>query len=301
MNEKPALKADFAPEPLFVIITGLSGAGKSTAMRFLEDLGCYCVDNLPPSLVPTFFSLYKQSGGSGTGVAIASDVRSGALFSDFSEMVKTLGEFEVKFDILYLDCDTDKLIMRFKQVRRNHPLQQGRSMEEAIEEERRRLEPIRDVATLIIDTSNLADSGLRETLIRNLTGEEAADIIRIEFVSFGFKYGIPRDADFVFDLRFLPNPFYVEDLRALSGDNEDVYKYVMSQPLAEAYFERIVDLVESTLEPFVGVGKTSLVVGLGCTGGRHRSVAFAKRLAEHFEGEGRKSRATHRDLAKPQT
>lgn len=301
MDEKPTQEPDFSPAPLFVIITGLSGAGKSTAMRFLEDLGCYCVDNLPPSLVPTFFSLYRQSGTAGTGVAIASDVRSGALFGDFSEMVKSLRDLGVKFDILYLDCDTDKLILRFKQVRRNHPLQQGRSMEEAIEEERRRLEPIRTVATLMIDTSDLEDSGLRETLIRNLMGEDSADLIRIEFVSFGFKYGIPRDADFVFDMRFLPNPFYLTDLRPMSGENEAVYNYVMSQPLSFEYFNRIVDLVEGTLEPFVKVGKTNLVVGLGCTGGRHRSVAFAKRLAEHFQGEGRRSWATHRDIAKPQS
>jgi UPF0042 nucleotide-binding protein len=281
-----------------VIITGLSGAGKSTAMRFLEDLGCYCLDNLPPGLVADFFALYEQGGPPGSGVVIASDIRSGALFDDFTDMVESLRESQIPFEILYLDCSTHTLVRRFKEVRRNHPLQIKQSMLKAIEDERHRLEPIRAIATRIIDTSNLNASDLRETLIRTLISEEKASVVSIDFTSFGFKYGIPRDVDFVFDARFLPNPYYVPELRQLTGKNKEVYNYVMEGSLASAYFEKIVSLISLTLESFFKVGKTSLTVGIGCTGGHHRSVAFATRLADHFEKQGHRSRAAHRDISK---
>jgi UPF0042 nucleotide-binding protein len=281
-----------------IIITGLSGAGKSTAMRFLEDLGCYCLDNLPPALVADFFTLYEQGGSTGPGVVIASDVRSGALFDDFTDMVETLRGSQVPFEILYLDCSTHTLVRRFREVRRNHPLQVNQSMLEAIEEERHRLEPIRAIATRIIDTSNLNAPELRKTLIRTLVSEEKASVVAIDFTSFGFKYGIPRDVDFVFDARFLPNPYYVPELRQLTGESKAVYDYVMAGSLATAYFEQIVSLIELTLESFFHVGKTSLTVGIGCTGGHHRSVAFARRLADHFEQHGHRSRAAHRDISK---
>ena len=280
------------------IITGLSGAGKSTAMRFLEDLGCYCLDNLPPALVADFYTLYERGGSSGPGVVVASDVRSGALFDDFTDMVETLKKAGVSFEILYLDCSTDTIVHRFKEVRRNHPLQVQQSMLEAIEEERQRLEPIRAIATRIIDTSNLNSADLREALIQTLVSEEKASVVSFDFTSFGFKYGIPRDVDFVFDVRFLPNPYYVPELRQLTGENQQVYDYVMESPLSEAYFEKIVTLIEITLESFFEVGKTNLSVGIGCTGGHHRSVAFAHRLAKHFDERGHRSRAAHRDISK---
>jgi UPF0042 nucleotide-binding protein len=293
----------FAAGAPLVIITGLSGAGKSTAMRLLSDLGCYCLDNLPPALVTDFFALYEQSEGAsgGSGVAIASDVRSGALFDDFTDMVKALEASHVGFEILYLDCSADTLISRFKEVRRNHPLQVGLSMSEAIDEERRRLEPIRAIATRIIDTSGLTADGLREAIIRTLIGRDKTDIVTVEFVSFGFKYGVPRDVDFVFDARFLPNPHYEPDLRAMTGEDQAVYDYVMAGPLADPYFNLIADIITLTTEPFFKVGKTNLTVGIGCTGGRHRSVAFARRLAAHFSKSGRRSVAVHRDALKSPT
>ncbi len=281
-----------------VIITGLSGAGKSTAMRFLEDLGCYCLDNLPPGLVADFYALYEQGGSAGPGVVIASDVRSGELFNDFTAMVESLRESQIPFEILYLDCSTHTLLRRFKEVRRNHPLQINQSMIEAIEDERGRLEQIRALATRIIDTSNLQASDLREALISTLISEDKATVISIDFNSFGFKYGIPRDVDFVFDARFLPNPYYIPELRNLTGKDTDVYNYVMDGSLASTYFEKIVSLIDLTLESFFKVGKTNLSVGIGCTGGHHRSVAFAERLANHFEERGHRSRAAHRDLTK---
>ncbi len=283
-----------------VIITGLSGAGKSTAMRVFEDLGYYCVDNLPPGLIPDFYNLYQQSNGDGPGVVIASDVRSGALFDDFSETVNSLRDDGIEFEILYLDAANHVLTNRFSEVRRSHPLEAGISLNDAIEQERRLLEPIRGVADHLIDTSSFDTVRLREAVVHAMLGESASDIIRLKFVSFGFKYGVPRDVDFIFDVRFLPNPFYVPELRSMTGEEEEVYEYVMSSPLADEFFAKTVELLELTLESFVNVGKMSLTVGVGCTGGRHRSVALARRLRHHFKAAGRRSSIGHRDKAKPQ-
>ena len=300
MVQKESKPKFIAGVPL-IIITGLSGAGKSTAMRFLDDLGCYCLDNLPPALIPDFFTLYEQSSSPNHGVVVVSDVRSGALFDDFTDMVKALEASEVGFNILYLDCSTQTLIDRFKEVRRAHPLKTDQSTASAIEAERKLLEPIRAIATRIIDTSSLDAAGLRQALIRNVITKESADVISLEILSFGFKYGIPRDVDFVFDVRFLPNPFYVDELRPKTGEDPDVMNYVMADPLANSYFEKICELIELTLESFVNVGKTNLTVSFGCTGGRHRSVAFARRLAEHFSNRDRSAQAIHRDSTKHQS
>ncbi len=292
-------KPKFVAGAPLVIITGLSGAGKSTAMRFLEDLGCYCLDNLPPSLIPDFFNLYEQGGTLGPGVVVASDVRSGILFDDFDDTIRSLDESGTDFKILYLDCATETLIRRFKEVRRSHPLQTAQPMEEAIEEERTRLEPIRAISHLTIDTSRLDAADLREALLANLIAADMSDVVQLTFLSFGFKHGIPRDVDFVFDVRFLPNPHYIPELRQGTGKDKEVYAYVMSDPIADDFFEKTASLIDLTLESFVKVGKTSITVGVGCTGGRHRSVAFARRLADHFDKHGKQSLAVHRDASKP--
>lgn len=297
MNQTPF----FRQNADLVIITGLSGAGKSSAMRFLEDLGCYCVDNLPPSLIPTFYNLYQQSGTMSQGVVIASDLRSGALFDEFETTVNSLRASGASFYIVYLDCATDRLISRFKEVRRNHPLHSLKgSTQDAIEEERRRLDPIRALATNLIDTSDLSPAELRKALVKELIAEESSHVMTLDFVSFGFKYGLPRDVDFLFDLRFLPNPFYISELRPKTGEHIEVYRYVMKQPLSDPFFDKLVELIDLTVESFIKVGKTSLTIGLGCTGGRHRSVAFAMRLADYFRDRGRKAHTHHRDAAKPQ-
>ncbi len=284
-----------------LVITGLSGAGKSTAMRVFEDLGCYCVDNLPPSLIPAFFDLWKQqSAVGGGGVVVASDVRSGALFDDFRDTVDTLEESGIRFEILYLDATTHVLINRFNEVRRSHPLQAGRSLREAIEEERRRLRPIREIAGQIVDTSDLDAPALREVIVAGLPGADPERAVRLSFVSFGFKYGVPQDADYVFDVRFLPNPFYVPELRPRTGEDDEVYRYVMSREGADDFHHNMVELLAPTLESFVRVGKLSITVAVGCTGGRHRSVAFARRLAEHFSNSGWRSVCRHRDAGRLQ-
>jgi UPF0042 nucleotide-binding protein len=294
---EPQGKRKHATGTPLLIITGLSGAGKSTAMRAFEDLGCYCADNLPPSLIPSFFDLCERSGAINAGVVIASDVRSGALFGDFLDTARELDDAGIAYGILYLDAATDVLINRFSEVRRAHPLEPRLSIQEAIEEERRMLEPIRAVATYVIDTSALDAARLREAIAQTVGGD-AASAVRIKFLSFGYKYGVPRDADFVFDVRFLPNPFYVPELKDRTGQDPEVLRYVMSQPLAADYFDRIAALVELTLASFVKVGKRNLAVAFGCTGGKHRSVAFAERMAARFEENGVPSRAVHRDAAR---
>jgi RNase adapter protein RapZ len=300
MNDNPIVHPLPAGVPL-IIITGLSGAGKSQAMRFLEDLGCFCVDNLPPALIPTFFHLCEQSQVTGAGVAIVSDVRSGALFRDFTETIDMLKMDGVQHELLYLDGSTDTLIRRFKEVRRNHPLQaSGLSMEAAIEEERQRLIPIREIADQIVDTSELTSTAFRNVLVQNLFSEEAAKAVKIHILSFGFKYGTPRDVDFVFDVRFLPNPFYDPALTHQTGEDEAVYDFVMSPPVSDEFFSKTVSLLECTLDPFVEKGKTNVSIGIGCTGGRHRSVAFAKRLDNYFKQKGIGASLSHRDMTKPQ-
>jgi UPF0042 nucleotide-binding protein len=296
MSETQA-KRQYATGTPLLIITGLSGAGKSTAMRAFEDMGCYCADNLPPSLIPSFFDLCERSGAINAGVVIASDVRSGALFGDFLDTARELDEAGVAYGILYLDAATDVLINRFSEVRRAHPLEPRLPIQEAIEEERRMLEPIRAVATYVIDTSALDAARLREAIAQTVAGD-AASAVRLKFLSFGYKYGVPRDADFVFDVRFLPNPFYVPELKDRTGQDAEVRRFVMSQPVAGAAFDRIAELVELTLAGFVEVGKHNLAVAFGCTGGRHRSVAFAELMAARFEERGYPSRAVHRDAAR---
>jgi UPF0042 nucleotide-binding protein len=291
-------KRKYATGTPLLIITGLSGAGKSTAMRAFEDLGCYCADNLPPGLIPSFYDLCERSGAIGAGVVIASDVRSGALFGDFLDTARELDEAGAEYGILYLDAATDVLINRFSEVRRAHPLELPRlSVQDAIEEERRMLEPIRAIATYVIDTSSLDAAGLREAIVQTVAGD-VAHTARLKLLSFGYKYGVPRDADFVFDVRFLPNPFYVPELRDRTGQDAEVLRYVMSQPLADEYFGKIAELVELTLDGFVKVGKRNLEVAFGCTGGRHRSVAFAERMASLFTSKGYPARAIHRDAAR---
>jgi RNase adapter protein RapZ len=296
MGEMPT-KPKYATGTPLLIITGLSGAGKSTAMRAFEDLGCYCADNLPPELIPSFFDLCERSGAINAGVVIASDVRSGALFDDFLDTARALEEAGVAFGILYLDAATDVLINRYSEVRRAHPLEPRFSIQDAIEEERRLLEPIRAIATHVIDTSALDAGRLREAIVQTVAGG-AASAVRLKFMSFGYKYGVPRDADFVFDVRFLPNPFYVPELKDRTGQDPDVFVWVMAQPQAEELFHKVFALVEMTLDGFIKVGKHNLAVAFGCTGGRHRSVAFAERLAAAFSEKGHASRAVHRDVAR---
>lgn len=282
-------------EARFVIITGLSGAGKSEAIRCFEDLGYFCVDNLPPALVPKFAELCAQSAGGVSHIALVCDVRSGEFFDSLTD---ALGELEctgIAYQILYLEASDDVLIRRFKETRRRHPLTPGGGILEALRQERQRLEGLRGRAHRIINTSHLTPRQLQAEITREFGGNES-DRLTVNVISFGFKHGLPLDADMVFDVRFLPNPHYVASLQALTGNDPCVTEYVFRWPITQRFMDKITDLIAFLLPQFVNEGKTHLILAIGCTGGQHRSVAIANRLAEYVRGQGFQCRVDHRDI-----
>jgi UPF0042 nucleotide-binding protein len=284
------------PQSRLVIITGMSGAGKSTALRCFEDLGYCCIDNLPPSLIETFIQLYRQTPGAAVDIAIVCDVRSGELFSHFSKGVESLTAKEQQFDVLFLDSEDDVLVNRFKAARRVPPLGIGLRLEEAIMLERQRLDPFRGLATHTIDTSSLSPEQLRKRLLGMYSVGPRGSRLAITLLSFGFKYGIPADADFIFDTRFLRNPFYVEELRQLTGQQKHVQEYVLDSTGAGEYMDCLKELLGAFLPKYPTVNKYSAVVAIGCTGGKHRSVAFAELLTEHLQALGMNATCQHRDV-----
>ena len=273
----------------FVIITGLSGAGKSEAMKCFEDLGYFCVDNLPPVLIPKFAELCAQSGGRINRIALVVDIRGGSFFDDVSESLETLEETGFSYEILYLEAEDEVLVRRFKESRRRHPLSASGGVLEGIRLERERLEELRGKATQIVDTSALTARELRETIINHFSYLPEQERLLITVVSFGFKNGLPLDADLVFDVRFLPNPHYVESLRALNGNTEEVANYVLKWPVTTRFLSKLYDLMEFLIPYYVQEGKTSLLLGIGCTGGQHRSVTIANRLGTFYGPRGTES------------
>ncbi|HHW09692.1 MAG TPA: RNase adapter RapZ [Firmicutes bacterium] len=279
----------------FIIITGLSGAGKSEAVRCFEDMGFFCVDNLPPALIPKFAELCTQSAGKVKRVAIVSDIRGGDFFDSLFDALQTLENDGILYQIIYLEASNDCLIKRFKQTRRRHPMASEGSILEGIMAERRRLEGLRGRAHKIIDTSNLTTRQLHAELARTY-GERESDRLTVTFISFGFKHGVPLDADMVFDVRFLPNPHYVESLQPLTGNHPDVVKYVMGWAVTKRFLAKVCDLLDFLLPQFVSEGKTHLIIGIGCTGGQHRSVMIANHLGKFVQHLGYNTRVDHRDI-----
>lgn len=282
----------------FIIITGLSGAGKSQALRFLEDLGYFCVDNLPPSLIPAFAELCAKPGTRISRVALVVDIRGGQFFADLSQALDQLDEMGFVHQILFLEADDETLVRRYKETRRRHPLGAEGGMEEAIQAERRRLEDIRGRANKIIDTSSLSTARFREHLVQLFSGDPDIHRFIVVLASFGFKHGLPLDADLVFDVRFLPNPQYVESLRPSDGRDARVADYVLKWPLTATFLRRLTGFLEFLMPHYMNEGKTQLVIGIGCTGGRHRSVAIAERLAAILRSRRHMVVVQHRDIEK---
>jgi UPF0042 nucleotide-binding protein len=279
-----------------VIITGLSGAGKSNAIHVFEDLGYFCVDNLPPVLLPRFAELVLRSEGRVGRIAIVVDIRSGAFFDDLEAALRYLDDLQLKVQILFLDASDESLVRRFKETRRVHPLAPGGSLLEGIHAERERLQFVRERSHRILDTSDMSVRGLREEL-RQLFPTDAADAgIKITVESFGYKHGVPIDVDLVFDVRFLPNPHYVPRLQPHTGLDSEVREYVLQWPQAQAFRDKLFDMVEFLLPHFVEEGKSHLTIAIGCTGGQHRSVVLAEALADHLRARGYESRPRHRDI-----
>lgn len=282
-------------EGSFIIITGLSGAGKSETVRAFEDLGFFCVDNLPPTLIPKFAELVAQSEGKINKIALVVDIRSREFFDRLSAALDALEEMGVTYQILFLEASDEVLVRRFKETRRRHPLAAEGGILDGIQEERRRLEDIRGKATRVIDTSNLPPKQLRERIMGAFARPGEHQRIDIAVVAFGFKHGIPMDADLVFDVRFLPNPHYVDTLRPLTGDAEPVREYVFQSPVTRKFLQKLFDFMVFLLPHYVKEGKTQLVVGIGCTGGRHRSIAIADRLAGFLRDRGYDVTVEYRD------
>jgi UPF0042 nucleotide-binding protein len=281
----------------FVIITGLSGAGKSTALKVFEDLGFFCVDNLPPALLPKFADLCLHSDEKIRRVALGIDIRGGEFFDDLFSAVRDVSRRGLRPDILFLDAADDVLVRRFKETRRKHPLAQTGSTLAGIRAERRRLEAVKGAAHRIIDSSRLSVKDLREEIAAAyLNGRAPARKLEISIVTFGYKYGNPNDTDLLFDVRFLPNPHYQEALRPLPGTHARVRRFVMGQDETQEYLDRLYQFTDYLLPQFVSEGKTHLTVGLGCTGGRHRSVVLGEAIARHFRGLGHRVHVRHRDL-----
>ena len=283
----------------FLIVTGLSGAGKSRAVDALEDIGFYCVDNIPPKLIPTFYDLCAKAGNPFSRVAVVTDIRGGDMFSSLFETLDDLKNEDKHYRILFLDANDYVLINRFKETRRKHPLAENNlgSLEQAVKLEREILRPVREKADYIIDTSFLSPAQLKER-ISNLFLGDASQALMVHCVSFGFKYGIPTEADLVFDVRCLPNPFYIEELKHLTGLDEPVYSYVMKWEQTKGVVQRLISLIDYMLPLYCDEGKSQLVIAIGCTGGKHRSVALAQLLYDHLLENGHRTSVNHRDIQK---
>lgn len=281
-----------------LIITGLSGAGKSNAMRVFEDLGYFCVDNLPPALLPKFAELCLQSHGGVRRAALAIDVRGGEFFDDLFAALSQLEEMGFEYEIVFLDASDDVLVRRFEETRRKHPLAQLGGVLEGIQAERQRLQTVKEQAHKIIDTSTLTVRDLRTELLDAYVRGRRADTITVSLVSFGYKYGIPLDADLVFDVRFLPNPHYHESLRPLPGISEEVRQFVLGQDATKEFMTRLTQMMDYLLPQFVAEGKAHLTVAMGCTGGKHRSVVLVDELAAHMLAKGYRVSVRHRDVGK---
>ena len=278
-----------------VIVTGMSGAGKSASSDIFEDLGYYTLDNMPPSLLLSFIDLTTKSKKRINKIACVVDIRGGEFFADLMKSITLLKNQSIDVKILYLDASDEILIRRYKEHRRPHPLAVNGNISEGIANERELLSEVRNSADSIINTSNLTLGELRRKILSAFSLKDVDTKLAISVVSFGFKHGILLDADLIFDVRFLPNPYYIEELKKSSGLNTDIKEYVFGFEEANEFLDKLVDMMEFLIPKYSKEGKTNLVIGIGCTGGKHRSVAIAQALTTRLEGNGEKVYVSHRD------
>lgn len=283
----------------FVIVTGMSGGGKSTALKLLEDAGFYCVDNLPVPLIEKFIELIETPNAEVQKGALGLDVRADQDFKETNKSLQQLRENGYQFEILFMDANDSTLIKRYKETRRKHPLAQGRGgrLEDGISKEREVLQKVKEQADYILDSSKLLTRELKAELERIFLANEEFNNLIVSFISFGFKHGIPQDADLVFDVRFLPNPFYLDELKHLTGNDEPVQEYVMQCPEAGIFLQKLQDMLEFLIPGYIKEGKHQLVVAIGCTGGQHRSVTLANEIYNRMLNKGSYGLSiSHRDV-----
>ncbi len=283
----------------FIIVTGLSGAGKSRAITALEDIGFYCVDNMPPLLLPKFAELCLQSEDRLSRVAMVVDVRGGQMFDDLFDGLQELRRMEIDYKILFLECDDQVLARRYKETRRQHPLigEDIQTVYQAVAAERQLLKPLLDRTDYLIDTTHLSSAQLKERVTDLFLGDHSKAML-VQCMSFGFKYGYPAEADLMFDVRCLPNPFYEPELKHKTGLDADVRDYVRENDATRGFEERLYSLVDYLLPLYADEGKSQLVIAIGCTGGKHRSVALTEALAAHIRETGGRVAVNHRDIGK---
>lgn len=280
-----------------VIITGMSGAGRSRAADWFEDQGYYCVDNMPPALTYSFLEMASAAENNIEKVALVTDLRGRSFFGELSDVIEELrARDDIDLTVLYMEAAVSEIVRRYNEVRRNHPLTGGQASASVIEEEVERLKGIRRKADIILDTSNLKIPEMIAELDRMFFGGSASSNFGINISSFGFKYGIPTESDVMFDVRFLPNPYYVASLKKLSGNNRKVRDYIFRSELADQFVNSAHDLLKSMVRGYISEGKYHLNIAFGCTGGHHRSVAIANAVAEEFRKDGMRVRVYHRDL-----
>ena len=282
----------------FVIVTGMSGAGKSTALKSLEDMGYFCVDNLPVALIEKFVELSIDNNFENDKIAIGIDIRSGEALGELSMYLNRLRENKFNFEVLYLDASNKTLLKRYKETRREHPLQRGRSLEDGINEERNKIDFLKKLADYTIDTSGLLTRELKAETVKIFSTDKDYSNMIVTIMSFGFKFGIPQDADFVFDVRFMPNPYYEESLRKKTGNDHEVRDYVMNSKSSTEFLKKLTDLMSFATKQFIdNEDRHHIVIAIGCTGGRHRSVTIANELYQAMQENPYSVRVFHRDIA----
>lgn len=280
-----------------VIISGMSGAGKTEALRVFEDLSYYCIDNLPPAMISALVDLVDLEDSSSKKLCVVCDVRSQDFFTEFSSQIEKLKNDGINYRILFLDAADQSLINRYSALRRRHPLaRQGLSVSEAISKERKLLEDIKEQAHIILDTTGLHRQDLRDQLVENFSQLSAQQTLNVQVFSFGFKYGNPREADVVIDVRFLTNPYYVPELKALTGFDKPVIEYVLEQDQTNEFLDKWFSLLDTIMPAYVSEGKQHLAIGVGCTGGQHRSVVLAQKTAQYLKSKDYNVHCTHRDV-----
>lgn len=281
-----------------VIVTGMSGAGKSTALNVLEDEGYYCVDNMPIELIPKFAELAGGQKKEYSNIALGVDIRNGEALGEIDSVLRALSARSYSYKILFLDASDEVLVKRYKETRRTHPLAKDDRVDNAIAQERRQMSFLRERADYILDTSHMLTRELKQELEKIIVKHGRYNNLFVTVLSFGFKYGIPADADLVFDVRFLPNPYYIEELKKLTGNDKPIQDFVLGCEAAQVFLEKVVDLLKFLLPNYVQEGKNSLVVAIGCTGGKHRSVTLANAIADRLKKTEYGCKADHRDIDK---